>query len=228
MRESTFHWLGFDFVALSAEAHGGGDAAVQCERLFARFAAALDRHGLDLAATVRSRLFARDRASRDAASEVRVQTLSGPARAATSSYIAPARFDSPAAVAMDLIAVRPRAGCAKRIRENDPPRTPCRWLTCGPLIVFSGQTAVLPDLEIQAITDILPRLTAYLEEEGCGWGEVAEVNCYLHKDESPEHMRELFLRIAPALPPMFACHPVEGYSAPGKRVEVEVTALARR
>lgn len=224
MRESVFHWLGFDFVGLSAEADGVGDPARQCESLFARFEEELGRRGLDLSAAVRSRLFARDRAARDAGSEVRVRVLSEPARCATSSYIAPARFESEAAVAMDLIAVVPRNGVAKRLRENNPVRTPCRWLTYGPLIVFSGQTAVLPSLEIQVTTDILPRITDYLAEEGCGWQHVAEVNCYLHKEENPAFMRELFLRIAPALPPKFACRPVEGYSAPGKRVEIEVTA----
>ncbi len=224
MRESTFHWLGFEFVGLSGESDGRGDAAEQCRNLCSRFADALGRRGLDLSASVRSRLFAPDRASRDAASAVRVEVLSGPARCATSSYIAPRRFETGASVAMDLIAVVPRPGLSKRIRENDPVRTPCRWLTYGPLIVFSGQTAVLPGLETQVTTDILPRITDYLAEEDCGWEDVAEVNCYLHEDESPAFMRDLYLRFAPALPHKFACRPVAGYSAPGKRVEVEVTA----
>lgn len=227
VRESVFHWLGFDFVSLSSEAPTDGDATRQCEELFFRFRAALEPHGLDLLTTIRSRLFGRNGDARDAASAVRSHVLSGPARAATSSYIAPERFDSGALVAMDLIAVRPRPDCPKRIRENDPPRTPCRYLTCGPLVVLSGQTAVLPTLEIQVTTDILPRIGQYLAEAGSGWDRVAEVKCYLHKEESSDHMRTLFLEIAPALPPVFACYPVEGYSAPGKRVEVEVTALAR-
>lgn len=225
MRESVFHWLGFDFVGLAAEAKANGDAERQCQDLFARFEEALGRHGLDLSATVRSRLFGRDRATRDAASLMRVEMLSGPARCATSSYIAPTRLESAADVAMDLIAVRPRDGLSKRIRENDPVRTPCRWLTYGPLIVFSGQTAVLPNLETQVTTDILPRITNYLEEEGCGWEHVTEVNCYLHRDEDLAFMRELYLRFAPSLPPLFSCRPVKGYSARGKRVEIEVTAL---
>lgn len=224
MRESVLNWLGFELVTLSAEADVKGDATRQCARLFDRFADALAQRGLDLSAAVRSRLFGRDRAARDAASATRVERLSGPARCATSSYIAPKRFSSDADVAMDLIAVRPHGALSKRIRENDPMRTPCRWLTFGPLIVFSGQTAVLPTLEMQVTTDILPRITSYLEEEQCGWKHVAEVNCYLHREEDPAFMRDLYLRFAPNLPPRFACHPVEGYSARGKRVEIEVTA----
>lgn len=227
MRESVFHWLGFDFVALSSEAPANGEASHQCDELFTRFQTVLESHGLDLSDTVRSRLFARDRDARDAASAVRSRVLSGPARAATSSYIAPDRFDSGAAVAMDLIAVHPQPACPKRVRENDPPRTPCRYLTCGPLVVLSGQTAVLPTLETQVTTNILPRIGQYLAEARSGWDRVAEVNCYLHKDESPDHMRALFLEVATMLPPLFACHPVEGYSARGKRVEVEVTALGQ-
>ena len=225
MRVGVLNWLGFEFVELSAEAEVGADATTGAKDLFARFAKELAAHGLTMADTVRSRLFAVDRATRDAASEVRVATLTGPARAATSSYIAPKLFASQAKIAMDLIAVRPRPGMAKRIRENNPPRTPCRWLTVGPLIVFSGQTVVLPTLEAQVTTDILVRLTDYLAEEKSGWDKVAQVSCYLHASQTADHMRALFRKMVPVEPPRFEVRFVEGYSLEGKLVEIEVTAL---
>ncbi|MFT5538588.1 MAG: enamine deaminase RidA (YjgF/YER057c/UK114 family) [Alphaproteobacteria bacterium] len=224
MHESTLHWLNQDFIILSGEASTGSDAGNQTWALFAAFESTLQRHGMSLADTVRSRLFGRDRATRDAGSIVRMEVLSGPARCATSSYIAPARFESAAQIAMDLIALRPGAGLDKIIRENDPPRTPCRYLTCGPLMVLSGQTAVLPTLEEQAVGDILPRITQYLAEVDSGWDQVAEAQCYLHESQNAEHMRALFLKVAPILPPRFACPVVAGYSAPGKLVEIEITA----
>lgn len=225
MRVSVLNWLGFEFVELSAEAKPGSGADVQAKGLFDRFEHMLSSHGLSIADTVRSRLFATDRASRDAASEVRVAKLSGPARAATSSYIAPRLFASNASVAMDLIALRPRAGMGKKIRENDPPRTPCRWLTVGPLIVFSGQTVVLPTLEAQVTTDILPRLSQYLAEEKSDWSRVAQVTCYLHSSQTADDMRSLFRKMVPVQPPRFEVRFVDGYSAEGKLVEIEVTAL---
>ncbi len=122
---------------------------------------------------MRSRLYGRDRAARDEGSGVRGKTLVGPARAATSSYIAPKRFASDGDIVMDLIALRRAPGVEKRIRENDPPRLPCRYLTCGKLVVFSGQTAVLPTLQEQVSGNILPRISEYLAEAGSGWRAVA-------------------------------------------------------
>ena len=58
---------------------------------------------------------------------MRFQTLAGGARAASSSYIAPERFDSPnGRVALDLMALKTTPAPAKAIRENEPPRTPIR------------------------------------------------------------------------------------------------------
>jgi enamine deaminase RidA (YjgF/YER057c/UK114 family) len=225
MRVAIVDRLGLEFVELSGEAPPGGGAEAEARALFERFEAALVAHRLTLADTVRSRLFARDRAARDAASAVRSAVLAGPARAATSSYIAPRLFSSDAAVAMDLIALRSAPGLGKRVRENDPPRTPCRWIACGPLMVLSGQTVVLPSLADQVTTDILPRITAYLAEEGTGWDRVAQVSCYLHASETAAAMRDLFRRVVPAFPPLFEVRFVEGYSAEGKLVEIEVTAL---
>lgn len=225
MRIGILNWLGFEFIELSAEATPGATADRQARQLFSRFEATLKGHGLSLADAVRSRLFATDRAARDAASEVRSATLAGPARAATSSYIAPKVFSSDALVAMDLIAVRPKAGVAKKVRENNPPRTPCRWLTYGPLMVLSGQTVVLPTLEAQVTTDILPRITEYLAEEKTGWDRVAQVSCYLHASQTADHMRRLFRKMVPVEVPRLEIRFVEGYSAEGKLVEIEVTAL---
>jgi enamine deaminase RidA (YjgF/YER057c/UK114 family) len=227
MKTAVLDWLGFEFIELTAEAEPTGSPEQQAHALFDRFSKALAAHGLTLADTVRNRLFGIDRPSRDSASNVRAEVLSGPARAATSSYIAPKLFTSKAAVAMDLIAVRRRPGMDKKIRENEPPRTPPRYLTCGPLLVLSGQTAVLPNLEIQVTTNILPRITEYLAEAGSSWDQVGQVSCYLHAEETADHMRALFRKMVPVFPPRFEVRFVEGYSAEDKRVEIEVTATRR-
>jgi enamine deaminase RidA (YjgF/YER057c/UK114 family) len=225
MRASVLNWHGFEFIELAAEATPGPTATAQAKELFARFEKTLKNHGLGLADTVRSRLFATDRTARDEASNVRAEVLSGPARAATSSYIAPKLIASAAHVAMDLIAVRRKPGMDKVIRENEPPRTPSRYLTCGSLLVLSGQTAVLPTLEIQVTTNILPRITEYLAEAKSGWDKVIQVSCYMHESQSVEAMRTLFRKMVPVEPPRFEVRFVEGYSAEGKLVEIEVTAL---
>lgn len=225
MRVSLTNWLGLEFVEIGAEAPSRDSPASQAEVLFQRASRVLEDHGLSLSDTVRSRLFGRDRAARDAASEVRRSVLSGAARAATSSYIAPALFASDASVAMELIALRRAPGLDKSIRENDPPRLPCRYLTIGPLVMLSGQTAVLPGLEEQLVGDILPRVGAYLEEARSGWDRVMQLSCYLHASESAEETRGMFREAVGSLPERFEIRFVEGYSAEGKLIEVETTAL---
>ena len=224
MRTSVLDWLGWEFVGVSVEATGAGGARDQALEAFDQCRRRLKDFGLGLEDTVRSRLFAVDRASRDAASDVRAETLSGPARAASSSYIAPDHFYTQAKVGYELLVAKPRPGFKKVIRENEPPRTPCRYLTMGPLLVLSGQTAVLPDLEIQVTTNILPRITEYLAEAKSSWERVANVSCYLHRSQDPEHLRALFRRMVPIWPPRFEIVLVDGYSAEGKLVEIEVTA----
>ncbi|MGE0653343.1 MAG: Rid family hydrolase [Alphaproteobacteria bacterium] len=227
MREIVLDWLGQEFVVLSAEASAGDDPETGTRALFAAFREALSRHGLGLENSVRSRLYGRDRPARDAGSDIRMAVLSGPARCATSSYIAPGRLGPSVEIAMDLIALRPGNGLDKNVRENNPPRTPCRYITCGPLMILSGQTCTDPTLEAQVAGDILPRIGRYLGETGSGWDRIAEANCFLHESESPKNMRALYLKVAPCLPPRFACHRVSGYSAPGKLVEIEITATRR-
>lgn len=225
MRVGITNWLGMEFIELSAEAQPAGSARQQAERLFTAFADTLTAHDLTLVDTLRSRIFGRSRIARDEASDVRKEWLAGPNRSATSSYIAPELFASNAMVSMDLIARRPGQGLDKVIRENDPPRLPCRYVTCGPLIVFSGQTAVLPGLEAQLKTNILPRITEYLAEAGSNWEQVIQTTCYLHASYSADHLRALFSESVSVMPQRFEVRFVEGYSAEGKLVEVEVTAL---
>jgi enamine deaminase RidA (YjgF/YER057c/UK114 family) len=224
MRLSITDWLGWEFIEIGLEAPGGGNATEQARAMFSACSDTLSALGLSLDDTVRSRLWAVDRASRDAGSDIRFEALSGKARSASSSYICPSHFASDALVGIDVIAVRPQTGTEKLVRENDPLRVPCRYITQGSLIVLSGQTVVLPDLEIQVITDILPRITGYLGEANSGWERVANVSCYMHRSQSPDEMRALFKRMVPVAVPRFEICLVDGYSAEGKLVEIEVTA----
>src|SRR6266540_883881 len=102
MRTIVYEWLGREFVALSAEGRANLDIAEQTRNIFKRCDQVLGGLGLSLADTVRTRLWGRDRESRDAGSQVRVSVLAGPARSASSSFIAPDYFESDAQVAVEL------------------------------------------------------------------------------------------------------------------------------
>src|SRR2546426_4579032 len=120
MHKRIFTWLGKEFVELSGEARLAANATIEAQELFQGFNRELQQHDLSLDNTVRSRLWGRDRQSRDFGSNERVKTLSGKARSASSSYIAPSHFDSTAKVAVDLLAMRPsEPNLRKRIVEYD-------------------------------------------------------------------------------------------------------------
>jgi enamine deaminase RidA (YjgF/YER057c/UK114 family) len=226
MRQRIFSWLGRDFVELSGEAKPAANAAVEAQELFQRFEHELQPHGLSLGNTVRSRLWGRDRESRDLGSDQRVKILSGKARSASSSYIAPAHFDSDAKVAVDLLAMTPsRPEMQKRIVEYEPPIVPIRFLVYDSVVVLSGVTTVLPTLEEQ-LDNILPRITGSLKDGGSSWDRVARVSFYLHRSQTSETLKALFdNRIKAPVAQREYCF-VDGYSSIGKLCEVEVTATA--
>ena len=132
MRERIFQWLDHEFITLSAEGHTG-KAEDQAKEAFGQLEDRLRARGLSLGNTVRTRLWGRDRESRDLGSKVRSSTLTGPARSVSSSYISPDHFESPSGlVAVDLLAMFPsQPGAEKRLVEYEPPIVPLRYLVCG-------------------------------------------------------------------------------------------------
>jgi enamine deaminase RidA (YjgF/YER057c/UK114 family) len=225
MDVSILNWLGWEFIQLRVEAENGKTREEQGEDCFTQCKTALKQHGLTLSNTVRSRVWGVDAAARTACSDARFRNLSGNDRAASSSYAAPDHFHSDAFCGLDLIAVKPRPGiAAKTITEYEPKKPPICWITHGPLLVCSGNTSTLETLELQVTTDILPRITQYLATAGSSWQQVGQVSCYLHKSQKPEDMRNYFRKVVPVWPPRFEIvNYIEGYSSPGKLVEVEVT-----
>ncbi|HWH75845.1 MAG TPA: hypothetical protein VNT76_00685 [Candidatus Binatus sp.] len=224
MRKKIFTWHGREFIELSAEARSAETATIEARQLFERFDADLRSHGLSLANTVRSRLWGRDRQSRDLGSTERVKALSGKARSASSSYIAPGHFDSSASVAVDLLAMRPsQPAMEKRVVEYDPAIVPIRFLVYDNFVVLSGVTTVLPTLAAQ-FDNIIPRITGSLGDGGSGWDKVARVSFYLHRSQTLDHLKELFARHVSAKIPQMEYVFVDGYSSEGKFCEVEVTA----
>ncbi len=224
MRTRIFSWLGREFVEISGEAKPAASATLEAQELFQKIAQELKLHGLSLDDTVRSRLWGRDRESRDLGSNERVRTLAGRGRSASSSYIAPTHFDSDAKVALDLLAMRPSQRSAqKRIVEYDPPIVPIRFLVYETVVVLSGVTTVLPTLEDQ-FDNIIPRISGSLKDAGSSWDNVARVSFYLHRSQSLEKLKGIFDRHIKALVPQREYCFVDGYSSPGKLCEVEVTA----
>ena len=224
MRKKIFQWLGREFVALSCEGKAGLKASEEAQEIFRRFDAELKELDLSLNDTVRTRLWGRDRESRDQGSNERVRILSGKARSVSSSYIAPIHFDSDACVAVDLLAMRPsRPDIQKTLKEYDPPITPLRYLTYDSVVFLSGVTAVLPTLEAQ-MADILPRIESSLKDAGSSWDRAVKASFLLHRSQKFETLKELFQKQVKAKIPQVEYFHVDGYSSEGKLIEIEVTA----
>jgi enamine deaminase RidA (YjgF/YER057c/UK114 family) len=224
MRKINFPWLGHEFVALSGEAKPASTAAEETRGLFRQFHEELRSLGLSLDHTVRTRLWGKDRESRDLGSNERVRILSGKARSASSSYISPVHFDSDARVALDLLAMRPsRPDAQKMIREYEPPIVPIRFLIYESVVVLSGVTTVLPTLAEQ-LDNILPRIEGSLKDAGSSWDRVARISFFLHRSQKIETLKDLFRRRVAAEMPEMEYSQVDGYSSEGKLCEVEVTA----
>ena len=224
MRKKIYHWLGREFVALSCEGKRGSNAREEAAEIFRSLDKELRESGLSLGNTVRTRLWGRDRESRDQASDERFKILSGKARSVSSSYIAPGHFESGARVALDLLAMRSsRPAGAKTLKEYEPPIVPLRYLIYDSIVFLSGVTAVLPTIEDQ-IANILPRISGSLADAGTSWDKVARVSFYLHRSQGLETLRELFQKNVRAEISQMEYAVVDGYSAEGKFIEIEVTA----
>jgi enamine deaminase RidA (YjgF/YER057c/UK114 family) len=224
MRKKIFHWLGREFVMLTGEGRPAASAADQARDIFQRFDHELKDLGLSLDNTVRTRLWGRNRESRDQGSSERVRILSGRARSASSSFIAPVHFDSDAHVAIDLLAMRPSSPTLeKQLKEYDPPITPLRYLIYDSIVFLSGVTAVLPTLEDQ-MADILRRIEGSLKDAGSSWDKAVKASFLLHRGQAFERLKEFFqIHVSGKIPQMEYFH-VDGYSSEGKLIEIEVTA----
>jgi enamine deaminase RidA (YjgF/YER057c/UK114 family) len=226
MRKRLFHWQGQRFVQLAFEGEPGLPLAQQSRGLFVRADAELKTLGLSLAAnTVRTRIFGRTAQARTAGSDARGEALLGSSRASGSSYITAAHFESAADVGLDLLAMAaPGRGAARQVAEHAPVQSFIRHLAWGPMVFLAGMTCErYPGLR-QQYEDILPRAHALLRETCCDWQNVVRVSLFLHRDESPDALMAGIAAVAPLPLEHAEIELVEGYSRPGKRLEIEITA----
>jgi enamine deaminase RidA (YjgF/YER057c/UK114 family) len=226
MRKRVFNWQGQGFVYLGLEGKAGRPLDQQSKALFERAAQELRNFGLSLDKNVvRTRVFGRTREARGAVSEVRGKTFIGKARAATSSFISPAHFESDADVALDLLAMSPPGGGAVReVSEHKPQQPFIRHLTWGPMVFLAGMTCEeYPTLK-QQYEDILPRAGTLLQETGCDWKNVVGISFFLHKDHDPDALLTGVAKAVPVSLDNAEVEFVEGYSRPGKLIEIEITA----
>ena len=224
MDSKLFTWYGTEFVSIYTEGQPGGSVEAETRDIFAGIEAELSLFGLSLENTVRTRLWGRDRQSREQGASARSVILSGRARSVSASYIALDHCESGAGVAVDLLAMRPpSAGVEKRLVEYKPLRIPLRYLTYGSFLFVSGVTAEPPTLSGE-LAEILADIEGALVDAGCSWTDAVRVSFYLHRSEEISVLKELFSAAVGAEIPEMEYAFVDGYATEGRLLEVEVTA----
>lgn len=221
MRMKSFDWLGREFVAVSCEGGAGLAGGEGVEGLLGRIEEGIAPLGFSLEDTVRTRLWGRDRESRNLGSQARSRRMRGAARSASSSYIAPDHLDSGASVALDFLAMR--SGGEKKLVEYDPPVVPLRYLELDSLVFLSGVTATTGGLSAQ-VSEVCGLIGDSLAHAGTSWDRAALVSFYLQQEADPAELKDAFERAVGPRPGRTECTFVEGYSAQGKLIEIEVTA----
>jgi enamine deaminase RidA (YjgF/YER057c/UK114 family) len=226
MRRRWFNWQGQRFIYLGLEGKPGRPLPEQAAELFTAAGAELATLGLSLLRnTVRTRVFGRTAAARTAGSEARGLALVGRSRAAGSSYITVPHFASAADVGLDLFAMAAPAGNpARHVSEHEPEQSFIRHLMWGPMVFLAGMTCeTKPSLQAQC-ADILPRARTLLAETGCGWQNVVRVSFFLQRDQEPDMLLAEVAALAPVPLEHAEIELVDGFSRPGKLVEIEITA----
>lgn len=221
MQVTISQWQGREFVSLSGEASPNVPADQGMRDLLARFDAELRRTGLSLDDTVRTRLWARDRDSRDKASAARLKVLSGPARSSSSSFISEGYFESDANVALQLWALAPAGPAAKTVQEYDPPRSPLRYMTWDSTVFLSGVTSEGTTLEEQ-LSSILTTIEQTLEAAGTSWSRVVRASCFLKRGADIDLVTR---GLGAELPYEVEYSYVDGFAGLSGLIEIEITAL---
>ncbi len=224
MRKKVFPWAGRECVALSAESCQLASAAEETQDLYRRFDEELRGLGLSPENTIRSRIWASDREARHQATAERSRILTGKAKAASSSLIAPEHFDSGARVALDLIVIKPsHAGAERRAIEFAPSRNYLHYLSYDSLVAFSGVTSDGHSLA-QQVQEIFHQIGDSLAGCGAAWDKVVQVSFFLHRSQKLEDLKILLERERTARIPLCEYYFVDGYAGERSLLEVEVTA----
>jgi enamine deaminase RidA (YjgF/YER057c/UK114 family) len=214
---------GREHLLVSVTGAGGQSVADEARAAMDTALSLIGGAGFAASCLVRSRLFARDADSRRIASDLRVEMLNGDLRAASSSYIDPARLPDQSNMAIDLVAVRAHSGARKIVREYAPPIAPPMFVAIADMIYVSGCTDISDGFAAQ-LANIRSNIARNLEAAGASWSDVVGVSAHasrkINADDAWSRLREIF----PELNGQLSLSWVDGYSAPEKLIEIETTA----
>jgi enamine deaminase RidA (YjgF/YER057c/UK114 family) len=226
METKLFSWLGREFVEIVGEASAGAATEAATAELFGEFEKALQHHGLSLDNIARIRVFGRDKQARTDATLARSKILNGQRRAASSSFISQAWFDSAGAGGLELWAMRPSNPAAVRKPVDfEPARNYLCYLDYDSVLFFSGFTSEAATLEVQ-VNEVLGILDRAFATAGTDWSKVKKLSLLLQHGSNLDAVKQTLAAANRLTVPEVEFTFVGGFAGEKYLVEIEATALA--
>ena len=224
MEAKIFSWLGREFVEICGESQAGASVETAMAELFQKFADGLTPLGLSLDNTVRIRVFGRDRQGRTDATLSRSKILSGSRRAASSSFISQAWFDSAGAGGLELLAMRPLSSSAQRHPVDfEPPRNYLCYLEYDSVLFFSGFTSEAVNLD-QQLCDVLITLDGAFAKAKTDWSKVVKLTLLLQRGSNIDSVKQVLAQANRLTVPEIEFTFVDGFAGEKYLLEIEATA----
>jgi enamine deaminase RidA (YjgF/YER057c/UK114 family) len=215
---------GRDLFTLSLIGAADGSVEEETAQLIDQGLEIIREEGLDRRHIVRSRLFTDSRANRQLASDVRRATLVGPLRGASSSFFDARRLPEDGRVRLDLSVLVPRDPRAvKNVVDYDPVIAPPRYVTLDGLVFLSGITDTTEGLSAQ-VPAIRQAIDLSLKMAGSQVSRAQIMSVFVDREQDPREALALLDRHFADCPVTPVLTQVGGYSAPEKRIEIEISA----
>ena len=215
---------GRDALTVTVGGDGAGTVEQEAQAALDRTISEIVKAGLTRSQVVRGRLYALDRTSRQEASDIRRATLVGPLRCGTSSFIDTERLPKGCRVIMEVTAIKPRDPTAQKVvREYEPVIAPPMFATLDGLVFLSGNTDESATFEAQ-LGAIRGKIDASLKAAGTDISKAVAVSAFMSKTIDIHAGRKAIAAALSGATCPIVLTTVEGYSAPTKLIEIEVTA----
>jgi enamine deaminase RidA (YjgF/YER057c/UK114 family) len=210
----------------TGEPRDGSSVEDETSRALAAAMAAIDATGLSADAIVRSRVRATTSEDRISASGVRHAVLSGPRRAASSSFVDVQGVPAGRRVAVDLAVLATPDPVSKDVAEREPPVASCSWVEVDGLSFMTGLTHAASSLTDQ-VEGIVAAFHRVLARTGLTQESVQHVTIVHTRDLDAQDVRAA-VRSALPLPEGSPWVLVDGLSSADKNIEIELTLVGDR
>jgi enamine deaminase RidA (YjgF/YER057c/UK114 family) len=229
MQVTLFRSLEREFVEIAAEGRGGIAADAATDELFRKFEAELRTHGMSFDNCVRVRVWGRDKNARALATAARSKLLTGVRKAASSSFISSAWFDSEAIAGLELLAMKPlNQNAERRPVEFEPARNYLCYLRFDSVVFYSGYTSDADNLNDQ-VPDVLKAITSARAVSGGlahDFAKTGRLSVFLRRDQSIDVVKAMLAKESWIDPEHVDYRLVDGFAGEKYLLEIEATGLA--